>query len=140
MSPSIEELSKVTVDAAFHIHKELGPGLLESVYEVVLARKLLKLGHKVERQVGIKFEFEGIQFEEGFRVDLLINDCLVVELKSVECLAPIHHKQVLTYLRLMKQPLGLLINFGSVMFKDGVKRVVNNHVATHDSALRIHKS
>ena len=93
----------------------------------MLARALERRGLRVERQKAISFEFDGMRFDEGLRVDLLLNGFFVVEIKSVESLAQVHHKQLLTYLRLMRQPLGLLINFGSATFKEGVKRVVNNH-------------
>ncbi len=124
---NVEEVSAVVVDAAFHLHRNLGPGLLESVYEAVLSNMLEKRGLRVERQKAIAFEFEGLHFNEGLRVDILVEGCLVVELKSVENLAPVHSKQVLTCLRLLKLPLGLLINFGAATFKEGIKRIVNNH-------------
>jgi iron complex transport system substrate-binding protein len=132
-----EEASAVVVDAAFHLHRDLGPGLLESVYEVVLARMLEKRGLKVERQKCVAFDFDGMHFNEGLRVDLMVEDCLVIELKSVETLAPVHPKQLLTYLRLLNLPLGLLINFGAPTFKAGVKRVVNNHQDFASSRLRV---
>jgi GxxExxY protein len=113
------------VDAAYHLHSRLGPGLLESVYESVLARTLEQKGLKVERQKPVSFEFDGMRFEEGFRADLLIEGTVIVELKSVEKLALVHHKQVLTYLRLLDLPVGLLINFGAPLLKNGVHRIVN---------------
>ena len=124
---NLEEVSAVVVDAAFHLHRDLGPGLLESVYESVLARSLEKRGLKVERQKTVEFDFDCMHFDDGLRVDLLVEDCLVVELKSVETLHPVHFKQLLTYLRLLHLPIGLLINFGAATFKEGIKRVVNNH-------------
>jgi len=133
----VEGLSAVVVDAAFHLHNELGPGLLESVYESVLARSLERRGLFAERQKVVAFDFDGMRFDEGLRVDLLVNGALVIELKSVETLAPIHHKQLLTYLRLLKQPLGLLINFGAPTFKEGIKRIVNNHTHFASSRLRV---
>ena len=136
---NIGEISAIVVDAAFHLHKDLGPGLLESVYEAVLARKLEQRGLKVERQRVVSFDFQGMHFDEGLRVDLLINDCLVVELKSVENLAPVHAKQVLTYLRLLDLRLGLLINFGAATFKEGIKRIANNHQAFASSRLRVNQ-
>jgi len=132
-----EEASAVVVDAAFHLHRDLGPGLLESVYEVVLARMLEKRGLKVERQKCVAFDFDGMHFNEGLRVDLMVEDCLVVELKSVENIAPVHPKQLLTYLRLLNLSLGLLINFGAPTFKQGVRRVVNNHQDFASSRLRV---
>ena len=119
------EIAKIVVDAAFHVHKELGPGLLESVYEVVLAHALRKRGLKVERQAPVAIVFEGIKFDEGFRADLIVEDKLIVELKSVESVIPVHKKQLLTYLRLADKRLGLLINFGSELIRDGISRVVN---------------
>lgn len=117
---NVEEISGVVVDAAFHVHQQLGPGLLESVYEVVLARSLERRGLRVERQKAVAFEFDGLRFDDGLRVDLLVNEVLVVELKSVETLAPVHYKQLLTYLRLLHLPLGILVNFGAATFKEGV--------------------
>lgn len=122
-----EQLSTEVVDAALHVYLGLGPGLLESVYETVLARELETRGLLVERQRRISFDYAGIRFHEGLRVDLLINRVLVVEVKSVEVLLPIHRKQVLSYLRLLNLTLGLLVNFGARSFRDGCKRVVNNH-------------
>jgi len=123
----VEEICTEVIDAAFHLHRELGPGLLESVYEVVLAKTLELRGLRNERQKAIPIEFRGIQFEEGFRADLIVSDGLLVEIKSVTQLAPVHGKQLLTYLRLLNMPLGLLINFSAPTFKEGVRRVVNNH-------------
>jgi GxxExxY protein len=134
---NVEEVSAAVVDAAFHLHRDLGPGLLESVYEVVLERMLQKRGLRVERQKSLEFDFDGMHFAEGFRLDLLVEAGLVVELKSVENLAPVHPKQLLTYLRLLNLPLGLLINFGAPTFKEGVKRVVNNHHDFASSRLRV---
>ena len=122
----LNSISGTIVDAAFHIHSALGPGLLESVYEVVLAHELEKRGLKVERQVPVPIVFDGIRFDEGFRADLIVDGCIIVELKSVEQLAPVHSKQLLTYLRLLDYRLGLLINFGAPVIKDGIRRIVNN--------------
>lgn len=137
---NVEELSAELVDTAFHLHKDLGPGLLESVYEIILAKLLEQRGLRVERQKPIPINFQGIRFDEGFRADLLIEDRLLVELKSVEHLAPVHSKQVLTYLRLLNLPLGLLINFGSATFKEGIKRIVNNHQDFAASRLRVNQA
>ena len=126
----IEEITTTVVDTAFHLHQDLGPGLLETVYEAVLEKMLMDRGLAVERQKPVPIEFAGITFEEGFRADLVVENCLVVELKSVEKLAPVHGKQLLTYLRLMNLSLGLLINFGAARFKEGVRRVVNNYKET----------
>jgi GxxExxY protein len=118
-------VAKIALDAAFAIHTKLGPGLLESVYEAVLAYELAKRGVVVRRQVPIPIRYEALCFEEGFRADLLVDECVVVELKSVEALVPVHGKQVLTQLRLSGHRLGLLINFGAVHLKDGIKRIAN---------------
>ena len=136
---NVEELSAEVVDAAFHLHKDLGPGLLESVYEVILAKMLEQRGLTVERQTPIPIHYAGLRFDEGFRADLLVEGSLLIELKSVENLAAVHGKQVLTYLRLLDLPLGLLINFGSATFKDGVKRIVNNHTNFASSRLRVNQ-
>ena len=122
---SENQIAKQIVDAAYHIHTRLGPGLLESVYEVVLAHELRKRGLTVRRQVSVPVVFDGLRFDEGFRADLVVNDKVVVELKSVETVAPVHKKQVLTYLKLMDKRLGLLVNFGAALIKDGISRVVN---------------
>ena len=119
------EIAKIIVDAAFHLHKRLGPGLLETVYEVVLAKMLQRRGLKVERQVRVAIVFDGIKFDEGFRADLVVEDKVIVELKSVEKVVPVHKKQLLTYLRLADKRLGLLINFGAELIRDGISRVVN---------------
>jgi len=119
------EISQIIVDTAFQIHKRLGPGLLESVYEVILAYALDRRGLKVERQVPVAIVFDGIKFDEGFRADLIVEDKVIVELKSVENVVPVHKKQLLTYLRLADKRLGLLINSGSELIRDGISRVVN---------------
>ena len=139
MKPNIEELSAIVVDAAYHLHRDLGPGLLESVYESVLARKLSRLGLKVSTQLRVEFDYEDMHFDDGLRIDILVEGVLVVELKSVEELAPVHSKQVLTYLRLMKLPLGLLINFGAPTFREGCKRIVNHHHDLSGSRLRVNQ-
>ena len=122
---SINDVTAVIVDAAMQIHKDIGAGSLESVYEAILAKKLEKRGLLVERQKILRFEYDGMVFEEGFRMDLLVEDQVVVELKSVEQTAPVHKKQLLTYLKLAKKPVGLLINFGSATLKEGITRVIN---------------
>jgi GxxExxY protein len=119
------EVAKIVVDAAFHVHTTLGPGLLESVYEVVLAYELAQRGLHAERQVPISFKYGSITFDEGFRADLIVEKKVIVEVKSVEQTAPVHKKQLLTYLRLADMRLGLLINFGEQYIKDGISRVVN---------------
>jgi GxxExxY protein len=122
---SENEIAREIVDAAFHIHKALGPGLLETVYEVVLARELEKRGLRVLRQQPVPIVFGDLKFDEGFRADLIVEGKVIVELKSVEQIAPVHKKQLLTYLRLADKRLGLLINFGSAVIKDGISRIVN---------------
>ena len=119
------EIATMVLDAAFKIHTNLGPGLLESVYEAVLAYELTNRGILVRRQVPIPIRYEELSFEEGFRADLLAGESVIVELKSVEKLAPVHGKQVLTQLRLSGHRLGLLINFGEIHLKDGIKRIAN---------------
>jgi GxxExxY protein len=119
------QLSKIILDAAFKVHTKSGPGLLETVYEVVLAHELRKQGLRVERQVPIRICYDELVFDEGFRADLLVEDKVIVELKSVEQLARVHSKQVLTQLRLSQRRLGLLINFGEVHLKNGIERIVN---------------
>lgn len=119
------EIAKEVVDAAFKVHTSLGPGLLESVYEAILARELSSRGLTVSRQLPIPIHYDGLTFEEGFRADLIVDDLVIVELKSVEQLAPLHKKQLLTYLRLADKRLGLLINFGAPVIKEGIVRVAN---------------
>jgi GxxExxY protein len=119
------DIAKIIVDAAYKVHRALGPGLLESVYEAVLAHELEKAGLAVERQKTIPIQYSGLAFEEGFRADLVVGDAVIVELKSVEAVSPVHKKQLLTYLRLADKRLGLLINFGANLIKNGIFRVVN---------------
>ena len=134
-----EELSAVIVDTAFRLHRDLGSGLLESVYEVTLTKRLLHRGLSVTRQQVVPIEFDGLRLDEGFRADLVIEGAIIIELKSVEQLAAVHYKQLLTYLRLMHLPLGLLINFGAPTFKAGIKRIVNNHRDLTASRLRANR-
>jgi GxxExxY protein len=119
------EIAKEIVDSALRIHTILGPGLLESVYEAVLAHELKKRGLQVERQKPLPVVYEDLRLEEGFRADLIVSGSVIVELKSVEAVAPVHKKQLLTYLRLADKKLGLLINFGEARIKNGISRVVN---------------
>jgi GxxExxY protein len=128
------------VDCGFQLHRELGPGLLESVYEVALAKLIENRGLRVRRQIPVPIKVMGLAFEEGFRADILVEDLLLVELKSVETIAPVHSKQVLTYLRLLNLPLGLLMNFGAATFKEGVKRIVNGDQNFVSSCLRVNQS
>jgi len=136
----IDQISGDVIDVAVRLHRELGPGLLESVYEALLASKLEKIGYMVDRQRAIDIEFEDLRFEGAFRIDLLVERRLIVEIKSVERLSPVHSKQLLTYLRLMKQPVGLLLNFGGETLKEGLKRVVNDHHPSASSRLRVNQS
>ncbi|MBN2704426.1 MAG: GxxExxY protein [Pontiellaceae bacterium] len=119
------DIAKEVVDSAYAIHSKLGPGLLESVYELLLADELSRRGFSVRRQVPIEIEYCGRNFEEAFRADLIVNDIVIIELKSVEEVRPVYKKQLLTYLRLADMKLGLLINFGENLIKDGISRVVN---------------
>jgi GxxExxY protein len=123
----IDEVTGDVLDVALRLHRELGPGLLESVYEILLAGRLRDLGYRVDTQRAINAEFEGISFAGAFKADLFVENRLLVEIKSVERLAPVHSKQLLTYLRLIKQPVGLLINFGGETLKEGVRRIVNDY-------------
>ena len=123
--PTENEIAKEIVDGAFQIHTRLGPGLLETVYRVVLAHELKKRGLQVAREVPVRIEYDGITFEEGFRADLIVEEKLIVEVKTVEKLHPAHKKQLLTYLRLTDMRLGLLINFAEALIRDGITRVVN---------------
>jgi len=119
------DIANQVMEAAFQIHREIGPGLLESVYEAVLAKMLIDRGLDVQRQVPVPIRYQEMVFDEGFRADLLVGRKLLVELKSVERLQPVHAKQLLTYLRLTDRRLGLLINFGENLLKDGFRRIVN---------------
>ena len=119
------EIAKIIVDTAYKIHYQLGPGLLESVYEVILAHELSERGLKVERQVPIPIEYNGIKFNEGFRADMIVGGKVIIELKSLENIQRVHKKQLLTYLRLTDMKLGLLINFGTDLIKNGISRIVN---------------
>jgi GxxExxY protein len=126
----IDAITAEIIDTAVRIHTRLGPGLMESVCEAILAAGLTRKGFLVERQKVIPFEFDGMVFEEGLRVDLLVNGIVVVEVKSVQKTEPVHYKQLLTYLRLMDLRVGLLINFGTATLKEGLKRVVNGYAPT----------
>ena len=119
------QIAKEVVDAAVKIHPKLGLGLLESVYEAVLARELERRGLRVERQVPIPIEYEGLKFDEGFRADIIVEGKVILELKSVEQLAKVHYKQLSTYLKLADKRLGLLLNFGADLMKEGIKRIAN---------------
>jgi iron complex transport system substrate-binding protein len=123
----LDEISGAVLDLSIKIHRDLGPGLMESVYEMVLAAKLTELGYSVIRQKPVDIEYDGMRFEAAFRIDLLVNDSLIVEIKSVERLNAAHAKQLLTYLRLTNQPLGLLINFNAATLVEGFRRLVNDY-------------
>ena len=120
-----ERVGRAVVDAAVQVHRELGPGLLESVYEAVLAHELSERGLRVERQVPVAFDWRGMRFNEGFRADIIVDGCVLLELKSVERLHNAHRKQVLTYLRLTGMRLGYLINFGEALIRNGITRTVH---------------
>ena len=122
------ELGRMVVDCAVRLHKELGPGLLETVYEVLMAHELQQRGLKVKRQVPIPIVFHGVQFDEGFRADIIVEEKVILELKSVESTTKAHKKQVLTYLRLTGMKLGYLLNFGEALMRDGISRILNGHV------------
>jgi iron complex transport system substrate-binding protein len=129
----LNELDRITgevLDLSIRLHRQLGPGLLESVYETVLAGKLVDMGYPVDRQRPIDIEFEGRRFEAAFRIDLIVANELLIEVKSVERLHAAHAKQLLTYLRLTNRPPGLLINFGGATLKEGFRRLVNNYDAS----------
>ena len=119
------DIAEIIVDACFKIHTTLGPGLLESVYESVLAYELQKRGLSVVRQLALPVVYEGNVLDEGFRIDLMVENLVIVELKSVETVVPVHKKQLNTYLRLSGKRLGLLVNFGSNLIKDGITRIAN---------------
>lgn len=131
----INQITGEIVDAAYRVHSRLGPGLMEKVYEALLMRSLEERGLCVERQKHISFEFDGMRFDDACCVDLLVEQQVVVELKSVEKLAPVHHKQVLTYLRLLDLPVGLLINFGTLSLKDGLHRIANSRAPSARAVL-----
>jgi len=136
----LEKISGDVIECAIAIHRDLGPGLLESVYEMILASKLTGSGYGVKRQQPINVEYDGMLFEAAFRIDLLVDDSLLVEIKSVERLTGAHAKQLLTYLRLTHQPVGLLINFGGATLKEGLKRVVNDYRPSAPPRLRVNQS
>ncbi|MFO7703465.1 GxxExxY protein [Psychroflexus maritimus] len=122
------QISSEIIGAAIEVHKQLGPGLLESAYETCLAFELRKKGFKVERQLALPLIYKDVKLDAGYRIDLLVNDKVIIEVKSLDALAPIHTAQILTYLKLKDIKLGLLINFNSVVVKDGIKRVINGYL------------
>jgi GxxExxY protein len=119
------EVAREIVDAAFKVHTTLGPGLMESVYQTVLSHELRQRGLRVQCEVPVAIRYDNLRFDVGFRADLIVNNIVIVELKSVESTAAVHKKQVLTYVRLADLRLGLLINFGAARIKDGITRLVN---------------
>jgi iron complex transport system substrate-binding protein len=136
----IEEVARCVVDTGYRLHRDLGPGLLESAYEAILSEQLLRRGLRVDRQKPIDIRYDEVFLPHAFRLDMLIEDRLIVEIKSTERFMPVHAKQLLTYLRLTGHSLGLLINFGAPTFKEGVKRVVNGHDDLASSRLRVSPS
>ncbi len=124
---SIDELSGIVVDTAIAVHRELGPGLFESVYEIVLAGRLEALGLNIARQVPVPLTVDGQFFEVAFKIDILVENRLILEIKAVEQLLKAHAKQLLTYLRLLRQPVGLLLNFSGETMKEGIRLMVNDH-------------
>jgi len=123
------EIGSIIVDSAVELHRNLGPGLLETVYEVTLARALERRGLAVQRQVAVPIEYQGETFSEGFRADLIVEGLVIVELKSIERVTPAHKKQLLTYLRLTGLKLGYLLNFGEALMRDGITRTINSSIA-----------
>ena len=140
MVADLETVAADVIDQALRLHRDLGPGLLETVYETILGAKLAAMGYSVVRQAPVDIEYDDLRFEAAFRIDLLIDGKLVVEIKSVERLAGAHAKQLLTYLRLTKRPLGLLINFGGETLKEGLKRIVNDYQPFAPSRLRVNQN
>jgi GxxExxY protein len=122
------DIGTIIVDCAVELHRNLGPGLLETVYEVTLARSLERRGLMVQRQVGVSIEYQGETFSEGFRADLIVGKLVIVELKSIERVTPAHKKQLLTYLRLTDLKLGYLLNFGEALMRDGITRTINGQL------------
>ncbi len=125
----IEQLTRIVIDESIAIHRELGPGLFESVYEAVLAGRLERRELRIARQVVVPVTFDGQTFDVAFKIDIIVEDCLVLEIKAVDHGSRAHAKQLLTYLRLLKQPLGLLLNFSGETMKEGIRRIVNEHLS-----------
>jgi GxxExxY protein len=122
----LNEISSRILAAAFKVHTAIGPGVLESVYQTCMHHELKKAGLRVDAQVAVPVQYEGLQLESGYRIDLLVEDTVIVELKCVDALLPIHKAQLLTYLKLANKPLGLLLNFNVVHMRQGIKRILNN--------------
>jgi GxxExxY protein len=121
----LNELSREIVDSAYKIHRKLGPGLLESTYRLCMVPELTLRGHKVLQEVELPINYEGVSLESGYRIDLIVDDAIIVELKAIESILAIHRAQLLSYLKHSRKRLGLLINFNSVLIKDGITRIVN---------------
>ena len=136
----IEHICSLVVDAAFKLHKDIGPGLLESAYETILAAKLEDMGLGVDRQVPIDIQYDQVHLPAAFRVNLLVDKRVIIEIKSVEKTLPVHAKQVITYLRLTNLTHGFVINFGTPMFKDGIKRLLNDRPSSVSSCLRANQN
>lgn len=136
----IEHICSLVVDAAFKLHKDIGPGLLESAYETILAAKLEDMGLGVDQQVPIDIQYDQVHLPAAFRVDLLVDKRVIIEIKSVEKTLPVHAKQVITYLRLTNLTHGFVINFGTPMFKDGIKRLLNDRPSSVSSCLRANQN
>jgi len=135
----VDDITGAIIDASLRIHRDLGPGLLESVYVAILARSLVSRGFRIERNKTIRFEYDGMVFEEGFRADLVVETQVIVEIKSVEQLARVHAKQLLTYLKLTNTPVGLLINFGAPTLREGLRRIVNGYRPSASPRLRVNQ-
>lgn len=125
LSERTEEIGKIIVNAAFKVHKQLGPGLLERVYEVCLAHEIVKAGLDVKRQVDVPIFYDGIEFSEGLRLDLLIEDSIIIEIKAVEQINPVWEAQIISQLKLLNKDLGFLINFNVPLIKSGIRRFIN---------------
>jgi GxxExxY protein len=134
----VEDIARIAVHCGLQVHRDLGPGLLESACETVLTHLLEKQGIEVQRQVIVSIQYDGLQIDQGFRADIIAGKSMLIELKAVERLAPVHSKQVLTYLRFLNMPLGVLMNFSSEKFTGGLRRIVNNHTDNSGSTLRIY--
>ncbi|MFD1034900.1 GxxExxY protein [Sphingomonas hankookensis] len=135
-----KDVCRDIIDVALRLHRELRPGLLESVYEMLLAGRLAAMGYDVVRQHPVDVMFDGIRFDAAFRIDLIVDGMILVEVKSVERLSAVHAKQLLTYLRLTKQPIGLLLNFGGETLKEGLRRIVNDYRPSASSRLRVNQN
>ena len=129
-SARLEAVARQVVDCGYQIHRELGPGLLESVYEILMCESLKERGLRFARQMPVPIRYRGVEIDNAFRADILVEDILLIELKSTEQHAPVHAKQLLTYLRLLDLPLGLLMNFGTASYKEGVRQLANDYYRT----------